>query len=50
MSFSDTLANPSFHECTTQQNFKDTLRNSRGFAAWLGKIGSCLFMQRVTSW
>jgi len=35
---------------TTQQNFKNTLRNSRGFAAWLGKIGSCLSRQRVTSW
>jgi len=35
---------------TTQQNFKNTLRNSRGFAAWLGEIGSRLSTQRVTSW
>jgi Domain of unknown function DUF488 len=27
-----------------------TLRNSRGFAAWLGEIGSRLSTQRVTSW
>jgi hypothetical protein len=33
----------------TQQNFKNTLRSSRGFAAWLGEIGSRLSTQRVTS-